>query len=91
MTGLRLDPRLDLRAAQGLAQGLLALRGQPLALDAGEVRHLGGLCLQVLASAAKTWRSDGHRLEISPRSAEFETALATFGLPLAALEAEGAA
>ncbi|WP_297802655.1 STAS domain-containing protein [uncultured Brevundimonas sp.] len=53
---------LDMRAIEPLAAGLAAVRGQPVALEASAVERLGGLCLQLLLSAIKTWKSDGHAL-----------------------------
>ncbi|WP_343078865.1 STAS domain-containing protein [Ostreiculturibacter nitratireducens] len=85
---LTLSPRLDTPAARPLAQAILARRGRGLTIDAGPVTHLGGLCLQVLASAARTWREDGHALALSPRSVEFDAALAVFGLSPASLQSE---
>lgn len=88
---LSLSPRLDLAAARPLAQAILAERGKDLMIDAGKVTHLGGLCLQVLASAAMTWRGDGRALALSPRSGDFDAALAIFGLAPASLSSEPAA
>ncbi len=86
-----LAPRLDLPAARPLSEAIRARAGQPLDLDAGDVVHLGGLCLQVLLAAAASWRAAGQQLHIRPRSQAFEEALATFGLAPSALESEGAA
>lgn len=83
---LSLAPRLDLPAANPLAEAIRARTGQALDLDAGNVAHLGGLCLQVLLAAAASWRAAGQPLRISPRSQAFEEALAMFGLAPAQLE-----
>lgn len=89
MTGaLALAPRLDLRAAAPLAGKIMELRGGDMQIDAGAVTHLGGLCLQVLAAAAKTWREDGRQMTFSDQSEEFGNALAVFGLSSAALQSE---
>lgn len=85
---LSLAARLDLPAAKPLAEALLAERGHDLTIDAGQVTHLGGLCLQVLASAARTWAGDGKALSVSPRSEDFDNALAVFGLEPDALQSE---
>lgn len=56
---LRLPPLLDSAEAGPLARDLLALRGKPLAIEAGAVRRIGALCIQVLVSARDTWAADG--------------------------------
>jgi chemotaxis protein CheX len=76
---LTLRPVLDSSAAAALREELLARRGQPLALDGGAVERLGGLCLQVLLSAYRTWRADGAAFVLSPRSTALTEALARFG------------
>ena len=76
---LNLPPVLDLNAAAPLRLSLLEQRGQAVTLDAGSVQRVGGLCLQVLLSSARTWGDDGHTFEIAPRSAAFDEALALFG------------
>lgn len=53
---------LDTRAVTSLKAELMAARGQPLSLEASAVERLGGLCLQLLLSAIKTWQADGHAL-----------------------------
>ena len=80
MTRLTLPPRLDLPAAAPLHAAILARRGAVLVLDAGAVRHLGTLCLQVLIAAAAEWRGGGHSLTVAPVSDAFAAALAAFGL-----------
>ena len=76
---LSLPETLDLKAAAPLAADLLALRGQPLAVDAGEVKRLGGLCLQVLLSAHKTWEADGAAFAIHNPSPAFAEGWVQFG------------
>ena len=88
---LKLPPRLDLPMAAPLAQQLADRRGADLHIDAGAVTHLGGLCLQVLLSAAKTWRSDRLRMTFSASSAAFDAALALYGTPHRDLLSERAA
>jgi chemotaxis protein CheX len=70
---------LDLNAAEPLRQALVELRGQPLALDGSGVERLGGLCLQVLVSAYKTWTEDGQDFHIEDCSPELRQKLALFG------------
>lgn len=64
MTGavLRLEERLDLRAAGALAKALAAERGHDLVVDAASVRHAGALAVQVIRSAARSWAEDGNKL-----------------------------
>ncbi len=82
---LRLPPRIDLTAVSGLAADLRRAEGGALDIDAGEVRHLGALGLQVLAAAALSWRAAGAELRIVDPSPEFTDALATFGVSLDSL------
>ena len=80
-TAVSLSPILDLQAAEPLRAELLALRGRPLTLDASQVTRLGGLCLQVLMSARKTWAEDGVDLTVDQPSSGFSEQLAAFGRP----------
>jgi chemotaxis protein CheX len=75
-----LPAALDAGAAGELARSLLALRGQPLVLDASGVGRVGALGLQVLVSARRTWGRDGLALTIERRSEVFAAALARAGL-----------
>lgn len=59
---LKLEPKLDLRAAAELRTDLLALKGQDVSLDASEVSHVGALAVQVVRAAAKTWSETGSSL-----------------------------
>lgn len=77
--GLRLPQVLDLRSATSLARDLLAMRGAPLRLDASGVERLGGLGLQVLLSAQRTWRSDGLAFVLADPSDAFRADCATLG------------
>ncbi|MBT9383256.1 STAS domain-containing protein [Pseudooceanicola sp. CBS1P-1] len=61
---LVLPPKLDLPAAGPLAEALRARLDGDLEVDAGEVTHLGALCLQVLLSAATSLRAGGHAMTI---------------------------
>lgn len=53
---------LDIRAAEPLKSDLMLYRGHAVTLDASSVERLGGLCLQILLSAVKTWKADGQAL-----------------------------
>lgn len=81
-----LPARLDCRSAPGLAADLARRSGADLRIDAGGVMHLGGLGLQLLCSAAQSWRLAGHCLAIAPLSDPFRIALSDFGLSQADLE-----
>ena len=76
---MRLPETLDLNAAEPLRQALVEHRGRPLVLDGCEVARLGGLCLQVLVSAHKTWAEDGQEFRIERCSPEFRQQLQLFG------------
>jgi len=82
---IALPPALDSAAAAGLADQLRMVRGGPLSLNAGEVRRVGGLCAQVLLSAAASWRADGQPLSVAEPSDEFVEALRLMGLEPASL------
>lgn len=68
---VQLPEILDIKAAVPLARQLLALRGQPVTIEAAGVQRLGGLCLQVLLSAMETWRRDGVELSFARPSSSF--------------------
>jgi chemotaxis protein CheX len=76
ITQIRLAAWLDLKAAAPLLKELLDARGSDAALEAGDVRRLGGQCLQVLVAAREAWTRDGRTFDIrSPSSAFTETAV----------------
>lgn len=77
---LELPAVLDLRAAKPLADALLALRGRPLTVDASRVEKLGGQCVQVLLSAARTWDAQGGDLKVADASPAFVSGLRILGL-----------
>jgi chemotaxis protein CheX len=77
---LSLPEVLDTSAAPALADSLRSVRGAPIELDGGEVRRLGGLCAQVLLSAAKSWEADGVKLTVKNPSSEMTEALRLMGL-----------
>ena len=76
---LALADTLDVNAAGPLTQTLLKLRGHPIALDASQVRRVGGQCLQVLLSARATWAIDGQAFGIADPSTDFTDGLALMG------------
>lgn len=76
---IRLEPNLDIRAAAPLREILLASRGGPVVLDAGQVSRLGALCLQVLLAAKGDWNAKGMPFSIQNPSAAFTETLRLFG------------
>ena len=76
---LTLPARLDLTAAKPLAQDIAALTGD-LELDASQVTHLGGLCLQVLLAAAQSCQASGRGFQVTAPSEDFDAALSMFGV-----------
>ncbi len=78
---LPLPARMDSAVAAGLADILRAHLGQPLILDGQAVAHLGGLCLQVLLSFARSCRDSGTPVRLRDPSPALTAALADYGLP----------
>ena len=80
---------LNTHQASELADALASRRGAALALDASGVEHVGGLCLQLLAAAAATWRQDGHDFAVIEASEAFARDLALLGNPIDMPNEEG--
>ena len=76
---LPLPAVLDLAAAGPLHAALLARLGGPVKIDAGEVRRLGGQCLQVLLAAQTRWAADGAAFDVLNPSPEFAEGLELLG------------
>jgi chemotaxis protein CheX len=87
MKRLSLTESLGPAEATDLADKLRTLRGTPLEIEAHSVRRLGGLCVQVLISAAATWRADSIALRLIEPSPEVEESLRLLGLSADALSA----
>ena len=81
---------LDLRAAAPLHSSLLAVRGDPVCVNAENVVKVGAQCLQVLLSAQTTWERDGVTFELVRPSPAFLDALRTAGLSLGGFSEGGA-
>lgn len=75
--------------AAALAESLRSRRGKASELRLGQVEQVGTAALQVLLSAAATWRKDGHGLRVAEQSSAFDNALATLGIPSEAFVSEG--
>ena len=82
---IELPEILDLNAASALAVELLGHRGEALCVDASRVERMGGQCLQVLLSAANTWKADAVPLAIVGASSGFTDGLARLGVAPAEL------
>jgi chemotaxis protein CheX len=78
-SAVRLAETLDLNAAEPLRQALAEQRGRPVVLDGAQVTRLGGLCLQVLISAQKTWAEDGQEFRLEQCSPELAEQLRLLG------------
>ena len=81
---------LDIQSAEALRVQLLDARGHSLTLDGSAVERLGGLCLQVLLSAQRTWAADGHALVVETASEAFTDQWNAFGAPAMAAGQPGA-
>jgi len=77
---IELPEILDLKAAAPLAGEFLSHRGEELTVDAARVQRLGGQCLQVLLSAAMTWKADEVLLAFVNPSPDFVEGLARLGI-----------
>lgn len=77
--GLTLESVLDLKAARGLHDKLLALRGSALVVDASTVERIGAQCLQILLSAKQSWSRDRLDLVVSGQSEGFVNSLRQMG------------
>lgn len=84
---IELEPKLDLRASETLAETLRGLRGADLTLDGGRVEHLGAHALQTLLIAVKSWSEDGHSIACENLSAAALEQLAILGVGPGALSA----
>lgn len=88
MAALALPETLDLKAAGPLKSAFMARRGEPVEVDAGQVRRLGGLCLQILLAAHKAWADDGKSFSITGPSEAFVETTRLFGADVALLSAD---
>ncbi len=84
-----LPENLDFSAATELRGLLLARRGAPLAVDAGQVRRTGMQAVQILLAAAKTWQADGQSYAVTNPASEFLDTIALVGLSREHLLIEG--
>ena len=74
-----LPAKMDAGAAHRLKDSLLERRGRPLSIDASDVQQISTLCLQVLLSAQKSWRREGHDFVVRNPSPAFRDNVALLG------------
>lgn len=76
---------LDRDSAEDLLEWLRKSRGRPVVLDASRADRITVPALEVLLSAAATWRQDGIRFEVKQSSTPFTRALTALAIDPAAL------
>lgn len=84
-----LPARLDLPAAEALAQALRPHIGERARLDATACESIGTPGLQVLLSAARSWREAGAPLSVDGLNAGCTGQLAHFGLTIEDISSSG--
>ncbi|MEM8630234.1 MAG: STAS domain-containing protein [Pseudomonadota bacterium] len=82
-----LSEKLDSMAAPLLEKALEDTVDRDVVLDASGVNMLGGHCLEILVSGAKTAAFGGNRLEVTNPFEDFLRDLATLGLSLEIFDA----
>lgn len=82
---LLLPARFDSAAAQSVTEALMARRGRPLTVDAGQVEFAGALGLQALIAASRDWAAEDIPFEVTQASAALCEACRTLGVPLSGI------
>ncbi|WP_051651248.1 STAS domain-containing protein [Brevundimonas bacteroides] len=77
---LELPARLDPASLELCLGALKSKRGAALDLDGASVERLGGLGVQLLLSAVRTWREDSQPLRLLSPSAALLTGLSHLGV-----------
>ncbi len=77
---IELSDNLDMPLAAPLAQAFTRHVGSPVVIDASRVNRLGASCLQVMLSAARTWKAQGDALTLKDPSPRFLEDLGLLGL-----------
>jgi chemotaxis protein CheX len=77
---LVLPADLDGVAAVSLYEALTASVGTDLFVDGSHVERIGGLCLQILLSAANSWKVDGGELGLANPSLDLIEGLELLGI-----------
>lgn len=78
---LKLPPVLDLNAASRLHEQVLALKDSNVAVDASDVTRVGAQCIQILISAACSWRALDMTFSVTRSSDAFTKSLQLLGIP----------
>ncbi|WP_460273461.1 STAS domain-containing protein [Celeribacter sp. ULVN23_4] len=78
-THVHLHDRLDYQSVPPLMAELGAITDDTLVIDAGNVRHLGALSLQVILSAVKTRAAQGKSTRLANASDNCIDMLGLFG------------
>lgn len=76
---VQLNSRLDYQSVAPLLSELGAAAGDDVVIDAGQVQHLGTLCLQVIMSTIKSRASAGQSTRFINASDSCVDALSLFG------------
>lgn len=77
---LKLPEILDLNAASRLHEQVLAHKGEDIDIDASDVSRVGAQCVQVLLSAAKSWRAEDQKFKVEKASDAFLKTLQLLGI-----------
>lgn len=77
---IKLPETFDLEAMESLHSELLEKRGSKLALDASGVSSIGAQGIQLLISAAQTWRADEKPFAVHGAGEEFVSAVSILGV-----------
>lgn len=86
MSRLELPARLDLLAAEELAEAFEHLRDNPIEVVASGVRHVGALSLQVLLAARLQWQRDEIEFRLADPSEALIAGMARLGVPATIFE-----
>ncbi len=78
---MTLPEQLDYSTCEEIAEALEHLRDTPVSLNASDVRHVGGLGVQLLVSIKMQWLKDGADFEVVAPSSAFVQALNLLGVP----------
>lgn len=77
---LKLPAVLDLNAASRLHEQVLALKDKNVAVDASDVVRIGTQCIQILQSAARSWRSMDMTFSVNQSSDAYAKTLQLLGI-----------
>lgn len=77
---LKLPAVLDLNAASRLHEQLLALKDKNVAVDASDVSRVGAQCIQILVSAARSWKATDMAFSVNQSSDAFAKTLQLLGI-----------